>query len=260
MEMEEYSDMKIWRYMDLAKFISLLITESLYFPCPSEFDDPFEGFLPRSHIEAYSKILNDVFGPIIELRNQLAKQFSGTIDLQQVDDKISSLSLLDASKKADKKFGISCWHKSEYESEAMWRLYSASGQGIAIESTIKRLKDSLGNIKGLIIDSVRYMDFDNDPIEKGHRHYGLFIKRKSFEHEKELRATLLLSEEGQGTFVKCNLDELITNVHISPLAPTYFKDVVVALCSGKIRSLGKPVIQSKLFNDPDYGIKTDIKT
>lgn len=31
--------MRIWRYIDLGKFISLLVTESLYFACPCEFDD-----------------------------------------------------------------------------------------------------------------------------------------------------------------------------------------------------------------------------
>ena len=39
---------KIWRYMDLAKFISLLSKEALYFSCPADFNDPFEGFIPRN--------------------------------------------------------------------------------------------------------------------------------------------------------------------------------------------------------------------
>ena len=34
---------KLWRYMDMAKFISLLSTESLYFSPAESFDDPFEG-------------------------------------------------------------------------------------------------------------------------------------------------------------------------------------------------------------------------
>lgn len=72
---------------------------------------------------------------------------------------------------------------------------SASGQAIAIESTVGQLRASLGRREGILIDSVRYADFDHDEIEKSHKHYGLFMKRKSFEHEKELRATILLPPE-----------------------------------------------------------------
>ena len=57
--------------MDLAKFISLLVTESLYFACPSEFDDPFEGYYLKSHFEAFSKTVRDMLSPIASLIYQL---------------------------------------------------------------------------------------------------------------------------------------------------------------------------------------------
>jgi len=155
-------------------------------------------------------------------------------------------------------FGISCWHQNEHESEAMWKLYSASGQGIAIESTDVKLKKAITDTKGLIIDKVRYMDFDNDPIEKGHRHYRLFLKRKSFDHERELRATVLLPEVGKGVYVPCDLDILISSIHLSPFVPEYFKIVVQALCIGKTRILRKDIHQSKLFDEPNYGIEINV--
>ncbi len=44
-------DTAIWRYMDLARFISMLATNTLWFAKASEFhDDPGEGFckiIPR---------------------------------------------------------------------------------------------------------------------------------------------------------------------------------------------------------------------
>ncbi len=203
--MENFSDGKIWRYTDLAKFVSLLVTESLYFACPSEFDDPYEGFVPRSHIEAYSKIFQNIVDQQVSARNQLIAQFPASKELQELLDKsLAKLKkdLSTAHRKAGLKFGISCWHINEHESAAMWKLYSASGPCIAIESTIGQLKISLNSRTDLHIDRVRYMDFDKDPIEKGHKHYGLFLKRKSFEHEKELRATVRLPEEGRGVSVK----------------------------------------------------------
>jgi hypothetical protein len=108
---------------------------------------------------------------------------------------------------------------------APFALYANEGSGIAIESTADKLKGSL-RADGIIVDRVRYMNFEHDEIEKGHRHYGLFIKRTSFEHEKELRATVLLATPGVGTLLPCDLDSLITNIHIAPEAPTFYADTV----------------------------------
>ena len=59
---------------------------------------------------------------------------------------------------------------------------------------------------------------------------GLFLKRKSFKYEQELRATVLLPEEGKGVSIKCNLNTLITQIHVSPFMQPYFKNVVEAIC------------------------------
>jgi hypothetical protein len=140
----------------------------------------------------------------------------------------------------------------------MWKLYSASGQGIAVESTVKQLRNAIQN--DILIDDVRYVDFDNDPIDKGHKHYGLFQKRKEFEHERELRATILLSSKdyGNGQLVPCDLNILITKIYVSPLLEDYVKDDIDKLCSGKIKKVNKPVTRSPLLNEPDYGIELTI--
>ncbi len=244
--------------MDLARFASLLATESLYFACPTQFRDPFEGFLPRSHIEAESKMIQQVvMDPILSLRQQFADR---ALPLQRFDELVNKLAseVRTANHKAVSKFGISCWHESEHESDAMWKLYSASGQAIAIESTVGQLKASLGNIDGLIVDRVRYMDFDSDPIEKGHRHYRLFVKRKCFEHEREIRATVPLPMEGNGVGIPCDLDALITCVHVSPLVEGFVRDAIEALCMGSTHRLKKAVHQSSLYRAPDYAI--EVKT
>jgi hypothetical protein len=253
---EDSSTRRIWKYLDLAKFASLLATRSLYFACPAEFDDPYEGLLPRSHIDAESKMIQGQVDQMLSLREQFAAR---DIPLERFDDALDTFAsqIRTARKDAALKFGVSCWHESEYESEAMWKLYSASGQGVAIESTIEQLRASLGN-KEVQIDRVRYMDFDRDPIEKGHRHYGLFIKRRCFEHEKEVRATILLPEGGKGISIGCDLDVLVTAVHVSPLVEGFVRDAIEALCIGDTHHLNKPVRQSPLYSDPDYQI--NIKT
>jgi hypothetical protein len=252
--MEIESGTRIWRYMDLARFASLLAARSLYFACPNQFSDPYEGFAPRSHIEAESKMIQGFIDPILELRPQFVAK---GIPLQSFDNVVDTFAerVRTAHKEAAAKFGVTCWHESEHESDAMWKLYSASGQAVAIESTVGQLKASLGNRNGLVVERVRYMDFDRDPIEKGHRHYHLFIKRKCFDHEKEVRATILLPQEGKGVLIPCDLDALVTCVHVSPLVEGFVKDAIESVCAGETHRLKKPVHQSSLYSAPTYSLQ-----
>lgn len=96
------------------------------------------------------------------------------------------------------------------------------------------------------------MNFDADEIEKGHRHYGLFLKRKSFAHEQELRATILLPKPGSGTHVPCDLDGLIAKIHIFPKAPSYYADAVRYVVERANPAITAPVITSSLLDPPDY--------
>jgi hypothetical protein len=44
---EPPNDAKVWRYMDLPKFIDLLNTKQLHFTRAALFDDRFEGSYPQ---------------------------------------------------------------------------------------------------------------------------------------------------------------------------------------------------------------------
>jgi len=258
--MDDCAQTKIWRYMDLAKFVSLLSSEALYFACPCEFDDPYEGLYPKSYAQKFSSMTQQYLNQFLATRDDLLAKCPG-INIGGLNDAVRT-AMEQFKKGFDEvrlKFGITCWHKNEAESEAMWKLYSASGQGIAIESTASQLQESILDKTSLVVGDVRYPDFESDPIEKGQKNYGLFLKRKSFEHEKELRATILLKTPGKGEFVRCDLSTLITRVHISPLAPAYMKEVVDRICSGSVQRLCKPVVQSSLFDAPSADYSLDLK-
>jgi len=238
---------KIWRYMTLSKLISLLSSKAIYFACPSQFADPYEGFYPASHMRAFEPILQKAIDDSREARNKLASLFPYA-DLSNVDNALATqiAEMRESVEKSRLKFGVSCWHQNNFESEAMWRLYSTSEPLIAIESTITRLHNSMTSGKKVTIDNVRYIDFENDPIETGHKHYGLFLKRKSFDHEREVRATILLHEVGKGELVKYVLEQLIYRIHISPFSPSHFADAVRISCA----EISKLICQSTLFAKP----------
>jgi len=248
--------MKIWRYMDLAKFISLLSKEALYFANPNQFDDPYEFHLPKSHnIEREEKI----YKPAIENMNKLKKEMiknkpslEKTNEFKIFEQQIDNLptKFKNAEKEAKERFGVSCWHINDYENEALWKIYTNQGQGIAIETTADKLEKSLTFHRKIIFDKVRYEDFGVAPIEKGHSHYSGFIKRKAFDYEKEFRAMVLLDEKDykKGCFVEVKLDILIEKIHISPLMPKYFLDSVKYLCKDKLYDLEEKIIQSSLYD------------
>jgi hypothetical protein len=152
------------------------------------------------------------------------------------------------------KFGVSCWHINEGESAAMWQLYAAAGKGIAIESTRARLEGALHG-HSIAVDQVQYMDFDTAEIEEDHDEpylYALFIKRKSFAHEQELRATIPLSKPGIGTAVPCDMDALIAQIRIFPQAPPYYADAVRYIVGGAHTKVTAPVVPSRLLGPPNY--------
>ena len=96
------------------------------------------------------------------------------------------------------------------------------------------------------------MDFESDPIEKGHRHYASFIKRMEFQHEQEVRASVLLRHFDKGELVECDIGKLVLAVHVAPLAAPYYIDAVREV----VERIGpKPtvsVIPSRMLSPPDY--------
>lgn len=74
---------------------------------------------------------------------------------------------------------------NEYESAAMWKLYSKTNESIAIETTYCKLKNVLPN--DIMIGKVRYIDFEKDTINPTNVFNSFLHKRKSFEHENEVR-------------------------------------------------------------------------
>ena len=112
---------------------------------------------------------------------------------------------------------INCWHENEHESEAMWRLYSSFlDNAIAIRTSYNSLYHALGRNPSIRIGRVKYVDFQQSYAGL---HDAFWCKRKSFEHEKEVRAMLIdRCNPDKGKLVPCDLPILIKEVFVSPSA------------------------------------------
>lgn len=215
---DEEDDTPIWRYMDLGKFLSLIQTTQLWFSHTSKFDDPYEG---RYSKEAAEEIQREKLG--IE---ELSEEDTGFFMEDDADDYVS------------------CWNRKENQSVALWELYNEGNDGVAIKTTVDKLKRSVGLPEDEIdhqmeFGKVKYHVTGDEP--RGY-YAPIFTKRDIFEFEKEYRAVLTVFDplgdvdiEGVkivpdvGIGLEVDLNTLINEVHISPGASSYVVDVVERL-------------------------------
>lgn len=239
----------LWRYMDLAKFIQLIASKTLFFAPADSFDDPFEGakgIVSRKgewddfYIDFFRKAIATV--PEVDAKNL-------TKDEIEVNAK-RLLSELNMSGEYDRKHTfISCWHENEFESEAMWKLYSANYRNaVAVKTTAAHLYEALGKDPRIDIGRVKYIDF-NKRFSSINGPY--WYKRKSFEYEREVRAVMKISSSDSNTnSVPVDIEKLIDQVYISPYAPLWFEEVVTSVMLRY--DVNKPVFHSTMKDQPFY--------
>ena len=199
----------IWRYIDFSKFLDMLDSGYLFFTRLSELKklDPYEGslvpFLPNYKNGESSEMV------------------------RESNESISN------------NYFVSCWYLNDVESAALWKLCPKSDESIAIKSKVERLENSIEHSGvDIILTAVEYghEEVRNKYKDKSNGISGddiVFTKRRCFEHEKELRLTIYndgsplpFSPDKKGLLLKVNLEEMISEIIISPEAPFWIVDLV----------------------------------
>ena len=160
---------------------------------------------------------------------------------------------------------INCWHINENESSAMWSLYLKSNEGISIQSTYNKFRESFSKTEdNIYMGKVNYIDYEHQVIENANLYSPFLYKRKSFEHERELRAIVIKTPRmgpkgldftidtiNTGILIPIQLSLLIERVYVSPDAPNWFTQLVQSIISKYNQNI--PVTQSSLFSaEPLY--------
>jgi hypothetical protein len=159
----------IWRYMDLAKFASLLENRALFFCRSDLFDDRFEGSYPK--------------GVAVEAAlPQMIADMAGDPTLPKRIGKVKEMSSW--RKQFRESVLVSCWHINEHESAAMWKLYLQSNKGISIKSSVRRLIDSIQCAEEVYVGAVQYRDYEVAGFPSMNVFHPFISKRKSFGHER----------------------------------------------------------------------------
>lgn len=227
----------VWRYMDLAKLISLLDRSALYFACAAVMVDRWEGSLGS-------------FGVPLSIEDR-----RHNIELNRETTYLN------------------CWHLSEYESAAMWDIYQRDGRGVAIRTTWKDLTASVTSPWPIAGGTVTYVDAHGSSTQAMTFEEPFMVKRKSFEHEREARLTLWANGAGgpderrgrhpefdqdvyysdkstarPGHHVDVDLNRLVKWIYVAPDAPQWFEEAVTGLV-GRYGH-GFAVVRSDLYSDP----------
>lgn len=256
------SSATVWRYMDLAKFLSLVDKAALFFVRVDKLStlDPFEGLYTNANVEKENLVFSDTTE---EWRDQ-----TGIRDERAFSTLLKSRKVVRETMKAGRTVTfVNSWHVQEHESDAMWNLYVRSLEGIAIESSYNRLVTALSGYEefDVNIGMIRYIDYRHDCIPQWNALSPFMYKRRSFEHEKELRALIWTPQYGKneigdparnrfrdqdGLYVPVNLEELISRIYVAPTAPHWMLELLESLV--KKYGLKKEVVQSDLASTPVY--------
>jgi len=250
-------DGKIWQYMELAEFVSMLNRKALFFVKANKLRDPYEGIIPQ-------------FNNMIRYKEDKAEReqkqnFQNSYGINQHVNETVAQTMVQQFQMYRQLVLINPWHYNEYESAAMWNLYSHENAGIAIQSTTRRLSESFRKNNGdnIWIGHLQYLDFSKDWMNRWTNLFEAFLtKRKSFEYENEIRAVTCLPSDNlnrellasnategsniflsqnrtinpkeltdKGKYVSADLEVLVEKVYVAPYAESWFEEVVESLLS-----------------------------
>lgn len=234
-------DMRIYRVFSIGRFKDLLLTKRNGLVRPSMWDDPFENFFLKCKARAST-------GELVSLE-PISSSWYGQ-----------------------------CWTMNR-DSDAMWRIYSPKKDGVRVATTIRKLlsaiydhSDKFCALK-YFIGVVKYME--RSEIESflsstsvlslgfgGQPHSfarTLSIKRREFEHEKEVRLLINDVEKNMGVGGVVNVDfdhaMVLDEVTLDPRleAPAFElvrQELIASGCS-------LPISQSELYKINETIIRLD---
>lgn len=200
---------KLWRYMDLMKFIYLLDQQRLYLPRADSLEDQHEGATPleQRRLEENSGIRKSV--PLEKFYRQQRKCTF-----------------------------ISCWSHQETESHALWRVFCGPDQGVVVFTRYYNLVKLLPQNESLNVE-VGLVDYGREEPIPSNTLIPFFRKRRGFAYEEEARLVVNMQRcrDAQGLDEKLsrvprslekrvNLTEFIEGIRVHPDSSAAYQKTV----------------------------------
>lgn len=272
-------DQAIRRFVELPKLFELLVAGRTFFPTIQTLNavDPFECGIPLPQTTRKMR-LNALRSEASFLQQYLPKSYQ-TGD--SVEDYKRHERLLKGSNIAELRQHLAemrlillrsrvvcnCWHLSEGESDAMWKLYG-NGVGVMIVSTVKRLRTAIkGGYSKVIcspnpqeysIASVKYLNETNTSrLPKFYLERPWLLKRKSFAYEREVRIShelpwMMIGFESGGMSIEIDPRKLVSEIVLSPFNPVWADQPLASAIKivSERSGLDVPIRKSDHMNPP----------
>jgi hypothetical protein len=216
------------RHLDLAKYVDLLRTSTLYFRRADKFSDRFEGALTPS------------------IRRLL--DYPGVSGDEDADGYY---------RRAREGGYVSCWSRGAGDNMALWQLYGGAKSSLAVTTTVGKLYDLATTWPDITsIHKVRYIDhFKNPAMIVGHYTDVLECKHEAYAFEKEVR---VIVSRHRGDWQKnpndlrlpiLDLSTFLRSVVVAPEADDWYFEAIVEITQRF--GLKTPVRRSKLTKLPE---------
>ena len=235
-------DAVLWRYMDFPKFVSMVQERALYFSRSDLLGDPLEGSLTQAvEVARQARLANPPVG-------RTPEELQRILEHSQRFMRHGRLMVY-----------VNCWHRGDHESMALWKGYGGGPYAVAVRTTFGRLDSLLpekfrGSTGGssparlddpvpempIYLGPVRYIDHRSTTLRMEHEDnlFGpLAYKSIAYASENEVRAIQWnipgYDSSGElplpsGFQVPIDLQQLVSDIVVSPLAPEWFTPVVRA--------------------------------
>src|SRR5260370_5289329 len=231
-------DAPIYRVMRVDRFIENLRSRRLMLIRPHLWDDPFENFLYQARLQDPDGTPVNITGLRLRLYGQ-------------------------------------CWSLLR-ESDAMWRIYSPEKNGVKVQTTVRKLiravydltdkwaslqyflrrvsYKSQGELLEIFSKPDDYIATLLDGAARGPVR-ALLLKRKEFEHEKEVRLIYQSNEELPDDYVLIQIDPLkiFDEIIFDLRMPVFSYEAFSAYI--KAQGFTKPILRSQLYQLPEISHK-----
>ena len=261
-------DAPLWRYLDFVRFVALLEGRRARFTRSDQFEDRFESAVPRADIATarayYANMVKngwiDVEGVSRFHVDDVRAWIAPLLGITAADAAAIAQDDLPAYmvRVTGRFVFLSCWHQNVDESAAMWDLYSQVPEGVAIRTSVGAMRRAFiahPNDEPIYLGRVRYLDYEHESFGSFSPVVQAFAKRKSFAHEREVRAAVINpthvdARTTTGFDLPVDIGELIESLHVSPRAAPWVRDLVERLA--RREGVNAPVVQSSLYAEPTF--------
>jgi hypothetical protein len=231
---------KVWRYMSFARFVWLLQKRQLWLSRADLLGDPWEIALVGDQLKFVISRHppTDIFSK--QPRESAEERSSRIIKLWR------------------RTTFVNCWSTAEHESHALWRIYCRSAEGVALQTTLARLSDSVAGLPVLRVTyegpgRARRTPTIDDLVTK---------KRPMFAYEHEVRIVrskiadiadeAMPDEKILGLPLAWEPERHVECIRVHPEADFSFFETVTAVIGQYAPALGERVEWSAMRDGPPF--------